>query len=147
MCTLTTIERLVGKIVLHGIDKHSVHATPLLLLKFIPCHNIPITHKSKNLLVTLDFYKQTGRGYVTTTYKYTIRRQFLEHMRLTCSLWTQFHEIEVVLNMREKTSQRDELLTSVHCLWIKPHSVYQKIYPFIGSEVLSLVDIVLQVDV
>ena len=128
-------------------DAYICPGNHFLLFKFIPCNNIPISHESKNLLIALDFHKQSGRCYVTTTYKYAIRRQFLEYMRLTCSFWTQFHEIEVVLNMREQTSQSYELLTSVHCLWIQTHCVHQKVYPFIGCEVLSLVDIVLQVDV
>ena len=124
MGSLTTVERLVGKIVLHRIDEHCIHITAFLLFKLVPCHNIPIAYQSENLLVALDFHEKSGRGYVTTTDKHAIRRQFLEYMRLTCSLWTQFHEIEVVLNMREKTSQSDELLTAVHSFRVQTHRVH-----------------------
>ena len=68
-------------------------------------------------------------------------------MRLTCSFRAQFHEIEVVLNMREKTSQRDALLTAVHGFRVQTHSMHQEIDPFLRSEVLTLVDIFLQVDI
>ena len=145
--SLTTVERLVGKIVLHRVDEHSIHITAFLLFKLVPCHNIPIAYQSENLLVALDFHEKSGRGYVTTTDKHAIRRQFLEYMRLTCSLWTQFHEIEVVLNMREKTSQSDELLTAVHCRRVQTHCVHQKVNPLLCSEVFTLVDIFLQVDI
>ena len=105
------------------------------------------SESAKNLLVALYFHEQSGTGHIASANKHTVWRQLLKDMRLTSSFWTQFHEIEVVLNMREQTSQRDELLTSVHWLWIQTHCMHQKVYPFISCEILSLVDIVLQVDV
>ena len=50
MCPLTTVERLIGKIVLHGIDEYSIYIATFLLFKLVPCHNVPITYQSKIML-------------------------------------------------------------------------------------------------
>ena len=46
MRTFSSVERLVGKVVLHRIDKDGIHIPSLLLLELIPCHHVPIAHKS-----------------------------------------------------------------------------------------------------
>ncbi len=94
-----TVERLVGKIVLHCVYKHCIDITPFLLFKLIPCHDIPIAHKTKNFLVALYFDEQSGTGHVATTHEHTVGRQLLEYVRFSCTLRSQFHEVKVVLHM------------------------------------------------
>ena len=50
MCTLTTVERLVSKIVLHRVNKYSIYIATFLLFKLVPCHNVPVTYQSKIML-------------------------------------------------------------------------------------------------
>ena len=100
MCRLPSVERLVGKIVLHRVNEHGIHIPSLLLFKLIPCHHIPIANKTKILFISLYLYKQSGTRHITARYKHTVWRQFLKDMRLTRTLRTQFHEVEIVLYMR-----------------------------------------------
>ena len=54
---LATVERFVGKIVLHGIDHLCFNGTVRLLLIFVPGHYVPIAYKTKNLLVARHLHK------------------------------------------------------------------------------------------
>ena len=93
------------------------------------------------------FHKQTGWSDITARYKHAVWRQFLKDMRLTCTFRTQFHEVEVILNMREQTCKSDELFTSVHHLWVQSHGVHQEVYPLVSGEVLTLVNVFLQIHI
>ena len=73
MCTLTTIELFVCKIVLHYVNQSSINSTAFLLLKLIPRNNIPITNKSNNFLVTTHLYEKSCACNITTTYEYSVR--------------------------------------------------------------------------
>ena len=68
-------------------------------------------------------------------------------MALTCSLGAKFHQVKVVLNMREQTTQADKLLSSVHNVRIQSDSMYQEINPFICRELLPLCDVILYINV
>ena len=49
--------------------------------------------------------------------------------------------------MREQTSKGDELLTAVHYLRVQSHGVHQEVYPLVSSEVLTLVNVFLQIHI
>lgn len=60
MCGFATVERLVGEIVLHGVDHDGINLFAFLLLELIPCHDIPIADETKYFLVARHLDEQAS---------------------------------------------------------------------------------------
>ena len=80
MSSFSSVKRFVGQIILHGINKHRIRCSAFLLFKLIPSHNIPISHQTKNFLISTHLYKKTSTGNITTRNENPIGREFLKHM-------------------------------------------------------------------
>src|SRR5688500_3574396 len=59
---------------------------------------------------------------------------------------SKFDKVNIVLNKRNATAQIEHLLPPRHGFWIKAARVDQNVYPFIGAELSTFLNILIQID-
>ena len=65
MRAFAAVERLVGKIVLHGVYQYGIHVAAFLLLELVPGYYIPISDQSKYFLVAAHLDEESGTRHIT----------------------------------------------------------------------------------
>ena len=114
----STVERLVGKVVLHGVYQYGIHVAAFLLLELVPSYYIPISYQSKYFLVTTHLDEEAGTRHITAAHQHPVWRQLLEHVAFTGSFRAKFHEIEIVFYMRQQSGQCNEFLSPIELVRI-----------------------------
>ena len=113
MRAFAAVERLVGKIVLHGVYQYGIHVAAFLLLELVPGYYIPISYQSKYFLVTTHLDEESGTRHITAAHQHAVWSLVLEHVAFSGSFRAEFHEIEIVFYMRQQSGQCNEFLSSV----------------------------------